>query len=441
MFRFRKSISYTLVLGISMGAIQSAPAQAGSESISTNVSGSPLIVSASSDRFAGAIESLVFRGVQYVNIADHGRQIQSAIQLDNLGECLNPNEAGSEADGALYTSSSVLHSILSSNNVLTTLSQPAFWLAPGENYGEPCSPYTTISTAQNTTILSNYRISRTTSFYGPSIPNLLEITTTFTVPENRTSASVEGLTSYLPPSFTNFLTYDRNERRLTKLTVNSSIQRTSTPIIVSLPNGSSSMGVLSNSIPSSDPSKAAYYAYIYYPGSQSTAKWSCVFAENNLLANTTYAYSCPITVGTVDEVIAAMDAYPGANQNGLLPVFRFYKYPQHFMTRSYSEAAGAGFIFETTGFRLYQASGSGRAPLFRCFNSSNGDHFVSTQANCEGLSVEGILGYAATSQVGNLVPLYRFYKVSTADHLTTINYSEGVNGGYTYEGVLGYVAS
>lgn len=128
-------------------ALQSTSAFAGSQSISTNANGSQLVVSASSDRFAGAIESLRYRGVEYVDIADHGRQIQSAIGLDNLGECFNPNEAGSLADGKKFTSSSILHFISSTNNVISTITQPAFWLAPGQNYGRPCSPFVSVSTA------------------------------------------------------------------------------------------------------------------------------------------------------------------------------------------------------------------------------------------------------------------------------------------------------
>lgn len=440
--QFRNLSLKSCILGsIALIALLSAPAMAGSQSISANVNGSPMVISASTDRFAGAIESLTYRGVQYVDIADHGRQIQSAIQVDNLGECLNPNEAGSEADGAKFTSSSVLLSISSANNVLTTLTQPAYWLAPGQQYPTTCSPFTSISRAQNTTVLSDYRIGRTTRFFGPSIPNLFLIDTTFTVPENRTTASVEGLTGYLPPSFTTFLTYDRIERRLTKLNANSSNQQTTTPIIVARPNGASAMGVLSNFIPNTTSSNAAYYAYFYFGGSQATAKWSCVFGEQNLTANSTYTYSCPIAVGTVDEVVNAMNAYSGSGTGEFVPVYRFYKAPKHFMTRSYAEGAGAGFTFETTGFRLFGASAPGRMALYRCFNPSGADHFVSTQSNCEGKNQEGILGYAATAPSGNLVPLYRFYRAQTASHLITVTFSEGAAGGFVYEGNLGYVAS
>ncbi len=38
------------------------------------------------------------------------------------------------------------------------------------------------------------------------------------------------------------------------------------------------------------------------------------------------------------------------------------------------------------------------------------------------------------------VKLYRFYGTSNSDHLFTTNYHEGVNAGYLYEGLVGWVA-
>ncbi len=37
------------------------------------------------------------------------------------------------------------------------------------------------------------------------------------------------------------------------------------------------------------------------------------------------------------------------------------------------------------------------------------------------------------------VPLYRFYSSSNSDHLFTKSYAEGINAGYKYEGIVGYV--
>jgi hypothetical protein len=200
------------------------------------------------------------------------------------------------------------------------------------------------------------------------------------------------------------------------------------------------MGVISPGITGANPGQA-YFAYFTFGGTHPTSKWSCVYGKDAITAGTQLTYSCLMAVGTVDEVIAALNAYPMPGQalGSMVPIYRFYKYPQHFMTLSYSEGAGANFTFETTGFHLFPSGGAGYQPLYRCFRSSNGDHFVSTQSNCEGFNQEGILGYAASQSGPGLVPLYRFYKANTADHLITVNYGEG--SGYSYEGVLGYVGS
>jgi hypothetical protein len=62
------------------------------------------IVLRTSARYAGAVASLTFRGVEYIDIKDHGRQMQSASSVDSLGECYNPTEAGNRADRGRSTS-------------------------------------------------------------------------------------------------------------------------------------------------------------------------------------------------------------------------------------------------------------------------------------------------------------------------------------------------
>ncbi len=249
----------------------------------------------------------------------------------------------------------------------------------------------------------------------------------------------------LPATFNTFLTYDRVSRTLTKVVAtatDSPSQHTAFPVIIAQPNGLHAMGAWSPAI-MANPNRG-YMAYLNFSsGADPTTKWSCVFGETNITTGSVYSYSCPIAVGTVDEVVKAIDAYPvpGQTVTTMVSVYRFYKNLQHFMTRSYSEAASAGFNFETTGFHLFVNGGANRRALYRCFNPANGDHFVSTQSNCEGRRGEGILGYASTSQVAGLLPLYRFYKANTSDHLITVNYNEGSQGGYAYEGILGYVAN
>ena len=62
------------------------------------------IVITTTSRLAGAIHSLTWNGREFIDSADHGRQLQSASNFDAgsriTGETYNPTEAGSRFDGA-----------------------------------------------------------------------------------------------------------------------------------------------------------------------------------------------------------------------------------------------------------------------------------------------------------------------------------------------------
>jgi len=276
--------------------------------ISNRVNGSTLTVSVNPQVHAGAIDSLVFRGVEYVDNHDHGRQIQSAIQVDNLGECFNPTEAGSRGNEAARKTSSIVRMVSNAGNVLRTETRPAFWLAPREPYGKACSQFRRESSAQNQAVVSTYTITRATRFYGAAIPNLLLVDVAMTMPEQRDSASIEALTAYLPRNFNTFYSYDPRSRRLEQLRAGTDGKRTTTPVIIATRDGRHAMGVYAPAITESK-SDHAYYAYFYFSDGGATAKWSCVFGEFKIRAGTTFRYSCPIAVGSVQEVAAAFDAY------------------------------------------------------------------------------------------------------------------------------------
>lgn len=280
--------------------------------ISSPVNGSTLTVSVHPRVHAGAIDSLTYRGVEYVDNLDHGRQIQSAIQVDDLGECYSPNEAGAKADEAAPRTSSTVRLLTTAGNVLTTETKPAFWLGPREPYGKACSPARPETSAQNNAVLSNYLIKRTTRFYGPAIPNLLLIDISMTFPEQRRSASIEALTGYLPANFTSFYSYDPAARRLQRLQAATKAGRTNIPMIVATPDGRNAFGVFSKAIASAPPDRA-YYAYFYFPEGGATAKWACVFGEFGIRAGATFNYSCPIAVGSLKEVTTAFDVYAKAS--------------------------------------------------------------------------------------------------------------------------------
>ncbi len=73
------------------------------------------------------------------------------------------------------------------------------------------------------------------------------------------------------------------------------------------------MGVFAPAINGAKPDEA-YYAYFYFPKGGATAKWSCVFGAFELRTGRTLHYSCPIAVGTLQEVTSAFDAYARATR-------------------------------------------------------------------------------------------------------------------------------
>lgn len=135
------------------------------------------------------------------------------------------------------------------------------------------------------------------------------------------------------------------------------------------------------------------------------------------------------TAGNRSRVIGV-----ATNQEELI-VFRFHENSAHFYTTGYMEGYGASFVPEGPSFKLFRNSLLGRSPIYRC--RAGYDYFLSLSSNCEGVTFEHQIGQIANSPGAGLIALHRFYKSS--DHVITTNYAEGVNAGYVYEGVLGYV--
>ena len=129
-----------MALGVACGEGEGADTAAStSQRISADVSDAAILAPAGNDiirvqsspRVAGAIDSLRWGGHEFINSSDHGRQLQVAYVLDNKSECYNPTEAGSWNDGSGARSSSVLLRYQAAGNLITSQTNPAFWLAPG----------------------------------------------------------------------------------------------------------------------------------------------------------------------------------------------------------------------------------------------------------------------------------------------------------------------
>ena len=116
----------------------------------------------------------------------------------------------------------------------------------------------------------------------------------------------------------------------------------------------------------------------------------------------------------------------------------------HFYTTTDSEASCCGFTVETFDYYyLYAAAQPGLVPFYRC-STAAGSHLYTTDSGCEGNTLEGSMGFIATSaDVCGSVPLFRLDDASSGDHFYTTSQAEAsaatAGGGYVANGIAGYV--
>ena len=263
------------------------------------VHGSELVIT-TTDRLAGAIHSLTWNGQEFIDSADHGRQLQSACSFDGgrdqpfWAECYNPTEAGSRADGAGPRSTSRLLSLSCNERELRTTTQMAFWLAPGEaSSGRP---------ALNEKTLSDHRVSKRVRIGLGDLENVIEYDVTFTVPagERHTFAQFEALTGYMPPVFERFWTFDPQRSELQPLTDGPGEQ--GSPVVFSTASGNHAMGIYSPDQPSPGFEQAGYGRFRFV--AERVVKWNCVFRLRRPqgLAAGEYRYRQFVIVGKLEEV-------------------------------------------------------------------------------------------------------------------------------------------
>jgi hypothetical protein len=278
-------------------------------------------------QFAGAITSLKWNGREFINIYDHGRQLQSAMQVDGYAECNNPTEAGSEADARKSTSTSALSSIqFASKDSFTAETMMAYWSASRVTGACVKGKDPRVTTPQSKHILH-----KTVSIGYKSDQQIAKIAVTFKSPRNDVSSAFvyEYLTGYLNSEFTQF--YNLNGNTLAKVTKLNDISGSgfpagsyhagsALPSAMASADGSYAMGVY---FPMSQLAKCstAFHGYNLYKfnlgGSGATGnatnKWSlavnepvnsaCVIADGSYYNRTFEVY---VVVGTLDQVQAKL---------------------------------------------------------------------------------------------------------------------------------------
>lgn len=258
------------------------------------------IVIKTTARTAGAIDSLSWRGKEFIDSFDHGRQLQSASNFDFAGkfhgETFNPTEAGSVADGAGQRSTSRLLHSLASENRLQTTTQMAFWLRPdGNSRGNP---------ATNLTVLSNHLLTKRITIGYRGRPEIIEYDVTFHTPlgERHTYAQFEAVTGYMPAEFSQFWRFRWVDNEPTLLPLDDGPGEQSDPVVLSTPDGQFAMGVFSPEQPAAGFEHAGYGRFRFAP--QRVVKWNCVFRVRNRdgIEPGDYRYRSYVVVGTRDMV-------------------------------------------------------------------------------------------------------------------------------------------
>lgn len=229
------------------------------------------IVITTTSRLAGAIHSLTWGGREFIDSVDHGRQLQSASNLDAGGrlipETFNPTEAGSRKDGAGTTSSSKLLHLIVHRHRLQTSSQMAFWLPPGEtSSGHP---------AKNETVLSNHTLTKRVTIGYRDLPHVIQYDVTFGLPvdERHHLAQFEVVTGYMPTEFDTFLKFNPQTGQLEELSDGPGEQPF--PVVLSTADGKFAMGCYSPDRFGEGWSGPGYGRFRFVP--EKVVKWNCVF--------------------------------------------------------------------------------------------------------------------------------------------------------------------
>ncbi len=266
--------------------------------IRRKVNGSELVLT-TTDRLAGAIHSLTWKGKEFIDSTDHGRQLQSASSFDCAektpfwAECYNPTEAGSRADGVGKTSTSRLLKLKVTDTTLETQTQMAFWLKPGEKSNN--------RPALNREILSNHLLTKKVTLGYQKFANVLDYQVTFTVPkEHHTYGQFEALTGYMPKEFSDFYCVDLESGKLKELSDGPGEQKH--PIVFSVPAKTHAMGIFSPDQPSRGYENLGYGRFRFK--AEQVVKWNCVFRVRDPkgIATGDYSYRMLVIIGNLTEV-------------------------------------------------------------------------------------------------------------------------------------------
>lgn len=271
------ALCFGSLVSIAKGQNSDAVSIDGNKSISIQVDGYPLTITTTS-RLAGAVHSIRWRDKEFIDSADHGRQLQSACSFDAMSdepfwaERYNPTEAGSRHDGAGDRSTSRLLGIEATEKVLRTSTQMAFWLRPRERSEGRL--------ALNETSLSDHLLHKRIELGAHGDPHIIRVDNTFEWPQNQSHryGQFEVLTGYMPSEFSDFWRVSSQDGKLVRLDDGPGEQ--ADPVIFSTPQGDFAMGAIAIGHPDWIEAKPGYGRFRF--GAEDVVKWNVVFRHRQV---------------------------------------------------------------------------------------------------------------------------------------------------------------
>jgi hypothetical protein len=283
------------------------------------------ITVATAARFGGAIASLRWNGKQFVNTQDHGREIQTAWQGNDAGECFNPTEAGSANDGiGLGTTSKVLSTTVTDTSI-TTVSDPAFWLTPGQTsvfcqFNPRRRSSWEGGRAVNRTSVSSSIIKKRINIGYLDMPTVLVYDSEITLAPDELAyfplhfMMLDNPAAYLRREFRYLYRYELTSARLTARTetYRHFVEASPSPIIGATSDDQYAIGLYTldiprNGFPDAEQRKVLGYVFTDWGTVVSlSARIRAVPASGKTFETGTYRYRTFLAIGRVSEVSASL---------------------------------------------------------------------------------------------------------------------------------------
>lgn len=243
---FQRAGAITGIVGAFLCGIATIQAQvSGNSSITVTVLGQPLTMKTSS-QFGGGISSIIWKGKEFVNNFDHGRQFSTNAAFFQRNECYNAYETGTKEDGQKPTSSSRVLSLTASGNRLESNVQMSWYLStrdPRPGFGDECGdPSLFLPCPGYNGPLSDYRMHKTVTIGFAGMSNVIEYLSDLFIPEVVQKGVVQ-MTYVLPFEFANLWTYDINSKDYRK--VRATFGEDDTVKVVATADGAYAMGYYS----------------------------------------------------------------------------------------------------------------------------------------------------------------------------------------------------